>query len=178
MTAEIISDRQRDIGSCRSQNSLAWAGFALTNFVTIAALYSVFEVEWSIIFQIASYLFLLSGTFFAVGWGLYETVGSEKKINLAKNTKWFSPFRPRNWKKDEYAKNPRNTYIKQAEITSIVGTCVWFIGVTLLLWDLGMPIIGLAWFLTAFIFWLWSVPRFYFWKEDPSEETDKPNESD
>jgi hypothetical protein len=64
-------DKLREVGNCRSENSLVWAGFALTNFVTIAALYSVFKVKWSPIFQTASFLFLLAGTLFAIGWVLY-----------------------------------------------------------------------------------------------------------
>lgn len=162
------SDREREfqeVGNARSSNSLIWAGFALTNFVTVVAVFSAFGAEISLPFQLACSLFLMAGGFFATGWALYETAGSCHSLRLAVEACAYRVWKQRNTKKDKFVPNPREIYIKQAEYCSLGGTSVWSTGVAILLWDLRMHLTMTIWILTVVIAYLFAIPRYYNWRE-------------
>ena len=165
MAEEKDCERLREVGNCRSENSLIWAGFALTNFVTIVAIYSAFGIAVSILFQIASSLFLVAGVFFAVSWALYEAVGSKDKIKLT--SPWALPFIGRKSRNEveKFLPNPREIYIRQAENFNLSGTLVWSFGVLTLLFDLEMYV-TLVIFLVALVISYWfTYPRYWSWRE-------------
>ena len=152
----------KEVGNARSQNSLVWAGFSLTNFVTIVAIFFAFGVEISIPFQVATSFFLIAGTFFAVGWAFNETAGSAYRIKAHPYRIWKQRNTTEN---NELAPNPRETCLRQAQYCNLAGTLMWSIGVFLLLWDLQMPVTAIIWTLTAIAGYSFAIPRYFNWGE-------------
>jgi len=130
------------MGNTRGIISLAWAGFALTNFVTVISVFAALSKETSVFFQLASSLFVGAGAIFAVAWALNETTGSSYVLRKPKKS-----LRLRTWagREDDIVPNPREIYIKNAENCNILGTLVWSIGVAILLFDLNMVITAVLW---------------------------------
>ena len=156
----------REVGNSRSQNSLVWAGFSLTNFVTLVAFFSGFEdLEITLQFQITLLCFLGSGALFAIAWSLYEKVGSTEKLKLAENATWYKFWRLRNKEKDKFVSNPRKIYIRQAEYCSVVGAFVWLSGVAVLLWDLQLRTLAIGWLIIGVVAWVWAFPRYLLWRK-------------
>ncbi len=165
MVEEERDSEFREMGNARINSSLAWAGFALTNFVTVVAIFSVFGEETGIPFQIASSFFLMSGAFFAISWALNETAGSNYRLRLPLTAHSYKLLKITGAKDGKVATNAREIYVKQAEVCNIAGTFVWSVGVTILLWDLRMYITAIAWVITFLIAYLFAIPRYFTWKE-------------
>lgn len=157
----------RKLGSDRSSNSLAWAGFALTNFVTVVAIFSIFNAETSIPFQISSSLFLMSGAFFAVSWALNESAGHAYEPRLSVLARPYKIWKQINRNNEELVSNPRETYVRQAQYCNMAGTLVWSIGITILLWYLRMYLAAGIWTATFIVAYLFAIPRYFAWKEKP-----------
>lgn len=133
-TQDVNDEDFMDTGNCRSINCLAWAGFALTNFVTIVAVFSAFGKDLTAPIQLASGFFLTAGAFFAIGWGLNEAAGSPRPIWLPINVQFYRKRRQkRKSENSTYAEKPRETFVTQAEYCNALGTGIWAIGVELLI---------------------------------------------
>jgi hypothetical protein len=79
---EIREEKHREAAASMSNNELAWAGFALTEFVLIVSIFTAFKVETDIFFQMTIAITIICGLLFVDSWSLFQSAGSAHRLRL------------------------------------------------------------------------------------------------
>jgi len=80
--------------------------------------------------------------------------------------KWYTFWKIKKYYSDSenYSLNPREIYVKQAEISIVSATTVWFFAINLLFFEFQLYIAMIIWSVALILSYVYLLPRYFWWR--------------